>query len=595
LSHTGENSSLTSRFCRCFPLKSCISQVSKDHGIYAVGILSKSYPNDKAIFLICSKNEAGHKNKEYHCGFLYNNAPCGVHSLPSDKPLRAGFMHQHTKNVFKQKIDHPGLVREMGILGLAATGICSMLGAGINVLPFMIQRNVPGIGSNVLPAYLFAALPAVLAALAYAILASAMPRAGGSYVFASRALNPYLGFVASFSQWFGLSIGIGVVSYILIPFLRDISAALGWLSLADILNSGAVRVTLALAFLWTFVGVNLRGVRLYQRTIIPLMFLMFILGAIVIVAGFAFDQHNFADALLTKEGRTIPMAEAPPFNLGIFLAASALLFASFIGFDSIAQAGGEARKPSRSLPIAIGISILTVGTFYMLFTAAVYHAVPWSFIAKEAMTQDLTAPGLLGYLLPAGWTVAIVAGAAVALINDLPAMLLAVSRLMFAWAEDGIFPRQVAKIHPRWHTPHVALVVSGLMASVGILGCHLAGDFFLGVDILVTSMLVNFLLMCLSVLLLPRTNPEIAQKVSVLSARKTQATTALFGTILLGGFLLVHIWKDLSSPISVWYFHSTPLWLAVMIFATAVYIHELRKMRRKGIDVDKIFSKLPKE
>jgi amino acid transporter len=544
---------------------------------------------------ICSKNEAEYKDKEYHSVFLYNNALCGVHSLPSGIPVRAGSMFQHTKNGLKQRIDGPGLVREMGVLGLAATGICSMLGAGINVLPFMIQRNVPGIGPNVLPAYLFAALPAILAALAYAILSSAMPRAGGSYVFASRALNPYLGFVASFSQWFGLSIGIGVVSYILIPFLRDISTALGWLLLADILNSSAVRVSLALAFLWTFVGVNLRGVRLYQRTIIPLMFLMFILGAIVIVAGFAFDHHDFADALLVKEGRALPMEESPPLNLGVYLAASALLFASFIGFDSIAQAGGEAQKPSRSLPIAIGISIFSVGTFYMLFTAAVYHAIPWSFIAKEAMTQDLTAPGLLGYLLPAGWTVAIVAGAAVALINDLPAMLLAVSRLMFAWAEDGIFPRQVAKIHPRWHTPHVALLVSGFMASVGILGCHLAGDFFLGVDILVTSMLVNFLLMCLSVLLLPRKNPEIAQKISVLSERKVQAATALFGAALLGGFLLVHIWKDLSSPVNVWYFHSTPLWLAVMIFATAVYIHEIRKMRRKGIDVDQIFSKLPKE
>ena len=495
----------------------------------------------------------------------------------------------------EQKISRPGLKREIGIMGLAATGICSMLGAGINVLPFMIQRNVPGIGPNVLPAFLFAALPAILAALAYAILASAMPRAGGSYVFASRALNPYLGFVASFSQWFGLSIAIGVVSYVLIPFLRDISSAIGWLSLADTLNSGAVRVFLALAFLWIFVGVNLRGVKLYQRTIVPLMFLMFLLGFIVIVAGFSFDQQNFAEALLAKEGRTIPFVEASPFNLGTFLAASALLFASFIGFDSIAQAGGEARNPSRSLPLAIGISITTVGTFYILFTAAVYHAVPWSFIATEALTKDLTAPGLLGYLLPAGWTVAIVAGAAVALINDLPAMLLAVSRLMFAWGEDGIFPRRVAKIHPKRNTPHVAILLSGLMASVGILGCHLAGDFFLGVDIMVTSMLVNFLLMCLSVLFLPWKNPKIAQKVGVLPKRKIQATTATLGAILLSGFLLIYIWKDLSSPVSAWYFHSTPLWLAVMIIATTVYIYELRKLRRKGIDVEKIFSKLPEE
>jgi amino acid transporter len=504
-------------------------------------------------------------------------------------------MSNQTANNLEQMETRPGLKRDIGILGLAATGICSMLGAGINVLPFMLQRNVPGIGPNVLPAYLFAALPAILAALAYAILASAMPRAGGSYVFASRALNPFLGFVASFSQWFGLSIAIGVVSYVLIPFLRDISSAFGWLSLADILDSAAVRVTLALAFLWTFVGVNLRGVRSYQRTIVPLMFLMFLLGTVVIVAGFSFDQHDFSEALLAKEGRTIPFTEASPLDLGSFFAAAALLFASFIGFDSIAQAGGEARKPSRSLPIAIGISITTVGTFYLLFTAAVYHAVPWSFIASEALAKDLTAPGLLGYLLPAGWTVAIVAGAAVALINDIPAMLLAVSRLIFAWGEDGIFPRYVARIHPKRHTPHIAILLSGSMASVGILGCHLAGDFFLGVDILVTSMLVNFLLMCLSVLFLPRRTPDIARNVSVLPTQKTRAAVAVCGTILLSGFLSIHIWKDFSSPVNAWYFHSTPLWLAVMVFASTLYLYGLRKLRREGVDVGKMFRELPEE
>lgn len=90
------------------------------------------------------------------------------------------------------------LVRKLGIVTLTATGVCSMLGASINVVPFMIQRNVPGIGPYVLPAFLFAAIPAIFAALAYGILASAMPRAGGSYLYASRGLNPYLGFIASF-------------------------------------------------------------------------------------------------------------------------------------------------------------------------------------------------------------------------------------------------------------------------------------------------------------------------------------------------------------------------------------------------------------
>ena len=126
-------------------------------------------------------------------------------------------------------------------------------------------------------------------------------------------------------------------------------------------------------------------------------------------------------------------------------------------------------------------------------------------------------------------------------------------------------------------------------------GSHLAGDFFLGVDILVTSMLVNFLLMCLSVLTLPRRNPGIARNIRVASSRKVQVPLALFGMIMLGGFLIVHIWKDLSAPVSAWYFHSTPVWLAVMAVATVVYLRELRNLRRSGVDVKSIFSTLPPE
>ena len=379
----------------------------------------------------------------------------------------------------------------MGLLGLVATGVCSMIGAGINVIPFMIQRHVPGIGPNVLRAFIFAALPAVLAGLAYAVLASAMPRAGGSYVYASRALDPYLGFVASFSQWFSLCVAIGVVSYLIVPFLRDIAVAAGSTAVAATLETGPIRLAISLAFLWAAVLVNVRGVKVYERLIVPLMFLTFILGGVVIVAGFSFDHDAFAAALQAREGRAVAGHRAPPLSLSVLLPASALMFASFIGFDSIAQAGGEAKRPGRNLPLAIGIAVVSVGLFYMLFTGAVYHAVPWQFIAAEAQQRDLTAPGLLGYLLPPAWTVVIVSGAAVALIKDLPAMLLAVSRLMFAWAEDGIFPRAIAAVHPRFRTPHVAILASAVMATLGIIGCHVAGDFFLGVDILVTSMLVN--------------------------------------------------------------------------------------------------------
>ncbi|MFK7831037.1 MAG: APC family permease [Congregibacter sp.] len=491
--------------------------------------------------------------------------------------------------------DSVGLSRQLGLVGLAATGICSMLGASVYVVPFMIQRNVPGIGSWVLLALLFAAVPAILAAFAYAILSSAMPRAGGSYLYASRGLHPYLGFVASFSQWFGLSIVIGVIAYVIVPFLRDIAVALEWLDLAALLETGAVRVGLALAMLWAFVAVNLLGARFYERTLIPLMLLMFALGAVVIFAGFYFDQADFAAALLAQENRYIPTADTSAFDAKTFAAAAAIMFSSFIGFDTIAQAGGEARNPSRNLPLAIAIAVLTVGTFYFLFTAAVYHAVPWSFVASEALQRDITAPGLLGYLLPAGWAVAIVAGAAIALINDLPAMLLAVSRLMFAWAEDGIFPRWIARVHPRRHTPQAAILLSGLMASVGVLGSHFAGDFFLGIDIMVTSMLVNFLLMCLTVLSLPSQNARLAAEVQVMTYRPLQVGLASAGVVSLFAFMVVHIYKDLNAAVAAWYFHSTFIWLIVMAVGSLLFVFELSRLKRRGVDTKRLFSQLPPE
>ena len=487
-----------------------------------------------------------------------------------------------------------GLARNLGLMGLAATGICSMLGAAINVMPFMLLRGLPEIGPYVLPAYVLAAVPAVLAALAYASLGSAMPRAGGSYVYASRALSPWWGFIASFSQWFGLSIAIGVVSYLLVPFLRDIAGALSFAGIAATLERGPVRVGISIAFLWTFVLVNLRGLKLYERTLVPMMFLMFVLGGVVIVSGFAFDHGDFAAALMASEGRSVPETAATPLQLVPFVAAAVVLFSTFIGFDSIAQAGGEAKNPSRNIPLAIGIAIASVGGFYFLFTAAMYHAVPWSFIAEEAAVRDVTAPGLLGYLLPAAGTAAILAGAAVALINDLPAMLLAVSRMMFAWAGDGIFPKGVAAVHQRFRTPWVAILLSGVMATLGILGSHLAGDFFLGIDILVTSMLVNFGLICLSLVTLPRRNPALAREVKVLG-RTAQSLVGGGGAVILGFFLVLHIVKDLSTETAAWYFHSTWVWVLVMGVASLIYLREMGRLRRAGVDTERLFRELPPE
>ena len=133
------------------------------------------------------------------------------------------------------------------------------------------------------------------------------------------------------------------------------------------------------------------------------------------------------------------------------------------------------------------------------------------------------------------------------------------------------------------------------MASIGILGSHFAGDFFLGIDIMVTSMLVNFLLMCLTVLSLPKRNPAIAARIGVLRSRTWQRLLAGAGAMVLTAFLVIHVVKDLATETAAWYFHSTPVWVIVMAMATVIYLRELAKLGRQGVDVNARFRELPPE
>ncbi|MBM4195290.1 MAG: APC family permease [Gemmatimonadetes bacterium] len=469
-----------------------------------------------------------------------------------------------------------------------------MVGASIHIMPFLVQVTVPGIGPWVLPAFAFAALPAFLAALAYAALASAMPRAGGSYLFASRGLHPSLGFVASFSQWVGLSIVIGAVSYVVPVFLSGVADGLGATGLASTLLEGPVRLVVAFALVWGFVALNLRGLAAYERTLIPLMLVMFALGAIVIVVGVGQDHADFA-AALAPNGGVVPEPRAAPFDKDTFIAAAAVLFSSFIGFDAIAQAGGEARDPARALPRAILLTFAVVTAFYLSFAAAVYHAVPWEVVAATPATETPTASGLLAPFLSPLWRALITAGAAIALINDLPGMLLSVSRLMFAWARDGVFPAWAADVHPVRHTPRMALLASGAMASVGVLLSHSAGSFSKGVDIMVVAMLVNFLLICLALPALPQRHPELAARMTFLASPRARQVVGVAGVSVLSLFLAVHVRRELATEVTVWYERPLAVWGVVMAIGTIVHLIELRRLRARDANFAARFAALPEE
>lgn len=462
------------------------------------------------------------------------------------------------------------LKRNLGLIGLIATGASSMIGASIYIVPFEIQAAVPGLGDNIVFAFLLAAIPALIAAFAYAILSSSMPLAGGSYIYVSRTLHPFLGFISSFSQWFGLSIVMGVVAYMVSPFISDILLHMGYIDASTWLNDGIHRVVISLSLLWIFVIINIIGLKSYEAVVVLLVAITFVLGGFVIYYSLSNTPEHFSESLFQKTGEKIG-TEPTIFSWDKLIAASSILFASFIGFDSIAQVGGEAKNPTKNLPAAILITFLIVSMFYLCFTYSIYKIVPWNFIAKEATEKDVSAVSLLGYMLNGKSTILILFGACIALLKDLPSMILSVSRFVYAWSNDKLFPAVFSKIHASYHTPHYAILFSGTIASMGVLGCHFAADIFLGIDIMVISMLVNFIMICIAVINIPISYQPHKNTTSIFNNRNSQKTIAYIGILLLLFFLFNIVKNDISTAQESFYFHPTYVWLMVMLGSAIFY------------------------
>jgi APA family basic amino acid/polyamine antiporter len=488
----------------------------------------------------------------------------------------------------------PHLRREISLLGLVATAIAAMVGVGVNILPFMVQRSQPGIGQWVPLAYVVAAVPAVLAALCYATLVSAMPRAGGSYVTVSRALSPFAGFIASFSQWFGLCMAMGVVAYFLVPVLRDALAVAGFARAASSLDLVLPRLGISLLSILLAWLVNLLGIRLYERSVV-LMAAVTVLAPLIMTAAGIMNSSPAALLKLQSAG-TLPrsFATMPALTPAVFLGTAVILFSSFIGFDAVAQAAGEARRVA-DLARAIMISIGGVTAYYIGFTWSLYHAIPAEYVYRASLMHDISAPGLMAPLLPRWLSLTILASVAVAILKVLPAVMMANSRTLYAFSADGILPKAFSRINTRFQTPHHSLTVTAIAACLCVVGCNLARDFFLGVDLLVVSMLVNFLLMGGALLMFPRVNPELHQQIIFLKSRRTQIAIAIAALLLLGSLLVVQIEGDIRST-APWYLKSTTSWVVVMSAACILFWRFWVRLIAKDLNPQaRIFGNLPPE
>jgi predicted membrane protein len=90
-------------------------------------------------------------------------------------------------------------------------------------------------------------------------------------------------------------------------------------------------------------------------------------------------------------------------------------------------------------------------------------------------------------------------------------------------------------------------------------------------------------------------NPVLASRLTLLRHRGAQKLLGWTGTVVLGFFLIIHVWKDLSAPVEAWYFHSSLVWLIVMALGSALFFAKLGSLKTSGTDVKALFARLPEQ
>ena len=277
---------------------------------------------------------------------------------------------------------------------------------------------------------------------------------------------------------------------------------------------------------------------------------------------------------------------AEPGGFAAIARAAAWLFFAYIGFAGISQAGGEARNARRILPRAFLIATAVICTYYLLFSWAVYHATGWKFISGfvAAAGDNASVPLIIGVIMPPALASFVAIMAALALANDIPPMLLATSRLFFAWARDGVFPRGWAAINPRFHTPHWALTACALVSTGYALICH-KWTYFAAIDTVVIALTFTYLLVALSVLTLPGRNPEISRHVAFIRSRGSQIVVACLAIVSLLPLLLLElVVQDRRT---------TSFWLGALVVGGLIFLVMWRREVKRGEDMRAVFAALP--
>jgi len=383
------------------------------------------------------------------------------------------------------------LRRELGLKEVVATVVTSVIGGGLFLTTIQIQDKVP-IGSSVIFSYILAAIPALFIALCYAVLSSAIPSSGGEYVFISRIIDPFIGFIVTWARWFAMIAVIAAMAVGDIAILNHFFKIVHMDNVAVFVSTYIQVIAIVLVIL--FLLVNYLGVKLYGR-IQTVMFVLLMIGLFSLII-FGLPNINFTNL-------------SSSFNpdLSLIFQASSLIFFSYIGFSAITDAGDEVKDAKKTLPRGIIISIFTIALVYILVAIIIYGSMSPSFYSSYDFSGGSVADVAASFL-PFVIAAFVAFAGSIAIISDINPTILSTSRLVFAWARDKIVPEKLADLN-KYNVPKWTILINAIMAIFIIL---LAKAFIEAVMMINMAVLLIFITISITALVLPYKHPEIYRK-----------------------------------------------------------------------------------
>ena len=371
------------------------------------------------------------------------------------------------------------LKRHMGLFHLTMYGVGLILGAGIYVL---IGEATSFAGNSVWISFLLGIIVALFSGLSYAELTALFPKAAAEYTFVKHAFkNNFLAFIIGWltaitSMITASTVSLGFGGY----FAQFIDLPI---TLSAILLIGILSIV-------NFVGIKESA---WANTI----FAIITAGGLILIIflGMTFEPTEPIDYF-----------DAPNGITGIILA-FVLIFFAFIGFEDMANVAEEVKRPKKTLPRAIILSVVITGVIYILVSLSVVRVINWEELGLSAAPLATVAERALG---PEGGVVlsaiALFATASTVLIT-----LVAGSRILYGMANNKSLPLSLGKIHSKTKTPWIA-VIGILITSVAF---AFIGDIVIVANITVFAVVITFAMINLSVIILRYTEPSLERPFKV--------------------------------------------------------------------------------